>query len=73
MLIFRYAPYPMAPTGMQSAATVSQMTNAAPNHQQQQQNPQLTAAPTYPGYNFSSVDMSGFNGIDWASMYGMYV
>lgn len=65
----------MAPTGIPTAATVSQLSAApAPNHQQQPQNPQLTPTPTaYPGYNLASVDMSSFNGIDWASMYGMYV
>ncbi|CAG9803888.1 unnamed protein product [Chironomus riparius] len=68
----RYTPYPMAPT-MQTAAAVSQLSAQTAN--QQQQNPQLTAAAAnpYPGYNLTSVDMSGFNGIDWASMYGMYV
>jgi RNA-binding protein Musashi len=53
-----------------------------PNHQQPQ-NPQLAAAHAaaaaanvnpYPnGYNLAGVDMSSFNGIDWSSMYGMYV
>ena len=63
----------MAPT-MQTAAAVSQLSAQTAN-QQQHQNPQLTAATAnpYPGYNLTSVDMSGFNGIDWASMYGMYV
>lgn len=62
----------MAPT-MPTAAAVSQLSAQQAN--QQQQNPQLTAAAAnpYPGYNLTSVDMSGFNGIDWASMYGMYV
>lgn len=44
--------------------------------QQQSQNPQMTAAtpnPYPPGYNLASVDMSSFSGIDWSSMYGMYV
>ncbi|XP_070493580.1 RNA-binding protein Musashi homolog 2 isoform X2 [Chironomus tepperi] len=67
----RYTPYPMAPT-MPTAAAVSQLSAQTAN--QQQQNPQLTAATNpYPGYNLTSVDMSGFNGIDWSSMYGMYV
>lgn len=59
------------PTG---ATTVSQLT--APASNQQPQNPQLTAANTNPypgGYNLQAVDMSSFNGIDWSSMYGMYV
>lgn len=58
---------------MPTAAAVSQLSAQAAN--QQQQNPQMSAAATnpYPGYNLTSVDMSGFNGIDWSSMYGMYV
>jgi RNA-binding protein Musashi len=75
----------MAPT-LQQAAAVSQLTAAQGNAQQQPQNPQLSAAHAahaaaaaaansnpYPGYNLTSVDMSSFNGIDWSSMYGMYV
>lgn len=58
-------------------ATAAQLTSqlTAPQTNPQPQNPQLTtAAPNpYPGYNLASVDMSSFNGIDWASMYGMYV
>lgn len=70
----------MAPTGIPTAAAVSQLAAQTPNHQQQQpQNPQhqLAAAAAqatpYPGYNLASVDMASFNSIDWSSMYGMYV
>lgn len=66
---------PGVPTGVPAA----QLAAAQPASQQQQpQNPQLTAANAaaaatnaYPGYNLAQVDMSAFNGIDWASMYGM--
>lgn len=69
----------MAP-GMQAqlqAVTAAQMQQhqapQATSTQQQPQTPQLTAASQspYPGYNLAGVDMSGFNGIDWSSMYGM--
>lgn len=69
---------PGVPAQLQAAAAAAQLQQqhqAPPNtsSQQQPQTPQL-AAPTanpYPGYNLTSVDMSGFNGIDWSSMYGM--
>lgn len=67
----------MAPTMPAAAAAAAQLSSqlSAPTANQQPQNPQLTAATTnpYPGYNLTSVDMSSFNGIDWSSMYGMYV
>lgn len=38
------------------------------------QQPQMNAAPAqYPGYSLANVDMSSFSGVDWSSMYGMYV
>lgn len=68
---------PGVPAQLQAAAAAAQLQQhqAPPNTsaQQQPQTPQLTA-PTqspYPGYNLASVDMTGFNSIDWASMYGM--
>lgn len=68
---------PQIPAG----TPVSHLTQP-PN--QQPQNPQLQAAAAaahaananpnaYPGYNLASIDMTSFNGIDWSSMYGMYV
>lgn len=71
MFIFRYAPYPMAPGA-------SMVQNTPPNPmaqaQNQQQQPQMNPAPTqYPGYSLANVDMSSFSGVDWSSMYGMYV
>lgn len=69
----------MAP-GMQAqlqAVTAAQMQQhqapPATSTQQQPQTPQLNAATQspYPGYNLAGVDMTGFNGIDWSSMYGM--
>jgi hypothetical protein len=84
-LLLRYTPYPHLTQAIPTAApTVSQLTAApTPNHQQPQ-NPQMAAAAAaaaaaananpYPGgYNLAGVDMSSFNGIDWSSMYGMYV
>ncbi|CAO1417264.1 unnamed protein product [Diamesa tonsa] len=67
----RYAPYPMAPGGsMVQNAPPNPMT-AAPNQQQQ---PQMNPNPQqYPGYSLANVDMSSFSGVDWSSMYGMYV
>lgn len=43
------------------------------HHQQQPAQPQLTAQVTnpYQGYSLTNVDMSGFQGVDWGSMYGM--
>lgn len=78
----RYAPYPMAPgsqmANMQMPPT-AQMTSAgsaAPQQAQQQINAQQAAAAAnpYPGYNLANlanVDMSSFQNVDWASMYGM--
>lgn len=65
----------MGPTMNPAAAAQLSSQLQAPQANPQPQNPQLTAAPSnhYPGYNLTSVDMSSFNGIDWASMYGMYV
>jgi RNA-binding protein Musashi len=69
----------MAPTMPQAAASAVQQMTATQTPNQQPQNPQLTtaaatAAPQpYPGYNLASIDMTSFNGIDWSSMYGMYV
>jgi hypothetical protein len=57
-----------------AAPTAPQPTTVNPTQQQQQPNPQLTAAAAqnpYPGYNLAGIDMSGFNAIDWSSMYGM--
>lgn len=72
------------PAQLQAAAQLQQSVSAAPQtaqqsavnaaQQQQQQNPQLTAAAAqnpYPGYNLAGIDMTGFNAIDWSSMYGM--
>lgn len=75
---------PGVPAQLQAAAAAAQLqAQAAQQHQaqaqpatsaqQQPQTPQLTAPASnpYPGYNLTSVDMTGFNGIDWSSMYGM--
>lgn len=33
---------------------------------------QLAGHPAqYPGYNLANVDMTGFQGVDWGSLYGM--
>lgn len=60
----------------QLQAQQQQQQHQAPpttSSQQQPQTPQLSAqaANPYPGYNLAGVDMQGFNGIDWSSMYGM--
>ena len=56
---YRYAPYPVATP---ASATP---TPAAPA-------PTLTpAANPYQGYSLTNVDMSSFQGVDWANMYGM--
>lgn len=74
---------PGVPAQLQAAAAVQlqqhqqqQQQHQAPpttSAQQQPQTPQMTAPQgnPYPGYNLTSVDMTGFNGIDWSSMYGM--
>lgn len=72
---------PGVPAQLQAAAAAAQLQQAQQAHQtqssstnQQPQQPQLSApsANPYPGYNLTSVDMSGFqNAIDWSSMYGM--
>lgn len=73
------------PAQMQAAAQLQQTVqqgapvqaqNATTAAQQNQQNPQMAAAANspYPGYsmqNLTGIDMSGFNAIDWSSMYGM--
>ena len=82
-MFLRYAPYPMAPgvpAQLQAVAAAQlqqqQQQHQAPpasSSQQQPQTPQMNApnANPYPGYNLAGVDMSGFNGLDWSSMYGM--
>lgn len=69
---------PGVPAQLQAAAAAAQMQQQhqappASSSQQQPQTPQMTAPATnpYPGYNLASVDMTGFNSIDWSSMYGM--
>lgn len=68
---------PGVPAQLQAAAAAAQLQQhqqqPASSSQQQPQTPQLTAPATnpYPGYNLASVDMTGFNSIDWSSMYGM--
>lgn len=72
------------PAQLQAAAQLQQsvaqgQAATAPNPnaaaQQNQPNPQQLAAAAanspYPGYNLAGIDMSGFNAIDWSSMYGM--
>lgn len=61
----------MAPGGSMVQNAPPNPMSAAPNQQQQ---PQMNPAPTqYPGYSLANVDMSSFSGVDWSSMYGMYV
>ncbi|KAL1122861.1 hypothetical protein AAG570_003187 [Ranatra chinensis] len=56
---YRYAPYPVA------APTPATPAPAAPA-------PALTPAGNpYQGYSLTNVDMSSFQGVDWANMYGM--
>lgn len=79
----RYAPYPMAPGSQMANMQMppsAQMTSAGsaapqPSAQQQMSAQQAAAAANpYPGYNLANlanVDMSSFQNVDWASMYGM--
>lgn len=67
---------PGMPAQLQAVAAAQLQQHQAPpttSTQQQPQTPQMNAqTPTpYPGYNLAGVDMTGFNGIDWSSMYGM--
>lgn len=56
---YRYAPYPVA------TPAPATPTPAAPA-------PTLTpTANPYQGYSLTNVDMSSFQGVDWANMYGM--
>lgn len=68
---------PGMPAQLQAVAAAAQLQQhqAQPTTSttQQPQTPQMNAqgASPYPGYNLAGVDMTGFNGIDWSSMYGM--
>lgn len=80
---FRYAPYPM-PAGAHAAhAAHAQAQQPAPQQAPPSQQAAVAAtamaaaAPVaaggnpYQGYSLTNVDMSGFQGVDWGSMYGM--
>lgn len=58
---------------LQQQQQQQQQAQSAASSQQPPPTPQLSAqaANPYPGYNLAGVDMQGFNGIDWSSMYGM--
>ncbi|XP_044756541.1 RNA-binding protein Musashi homolog 2 isoform X1 [Coccinella septempunctata] len=65
---YRYSPYAIptmtASVGAPPAAPPPQATPGAPI-------PPPVAPSPYQGYNLANIDMSSFQGIDWAAMYGM--
>jgi RNA-binding protein Musashi len=61
---------------LQAAANTNQQQAAGHTQQAQVQQSALTPVATtnpYQGYSLANIDMSSFQGVDWSSMYGMYV